>query len=144
MSESCRADTETGNGRMNGHLLETLIMMCLQLPWHLSGALQWEVYSLYSIYSICADVHVWFLLECNSQHYSMTCFFCVYLWICALLCLCVYVCKHCHLSGAAVFPGQLCPAGHQITSIYYTDRLTQWTKIIPLHHSLSLSVCAIF
>lgn len=71
-------------------------------------------------------------------------FLCVPVNLHALHCLCVYMCVHCHLSGAAVFTGQLCPAGHQITSIYYTDRLTQWTKIIPLHHSLSLSVCAIF
>lgn len=30
------------------------------------------------------------------------------------------------------------PAGHQITAVYYTNRLTQWTTIIPFHHSLSL------
>lgn len=39
--------------------------------------------------------------------------------------LCVYICVSSHLSGSAVFPGQLCPAGHQITAVYYTDRLTQ-------------------
>lgn len=32
------------------------------------------------------------------------------------------------------------PADHQITAVYYTNRLTQWTTIIPFNHSLSLSL----
>lgn len=59
---------------------------------------------------------------------------CVWLYRpCMLMCVYVWLCTFCHLSVGAVFP----QTGHQITAVYYTDRLTHWTIIIPLNHFLS-------
>lgn len=87
--------------------------------------------------TLCSCAHCLFSAWLQTWAFLSVCvFLCVpvnldalYVYVCVSLC--------CHLSGGAVFPRQPSPAGHQITAVYYTDRLTHWTIIIPLNHSLS-------
>lgn len=100
----------------------------------------------YQQFSIFTHVHDYFLLQCKNDlffHYpwNTVLFMCAYICVCVCLCVCVW---SSHLSGGEVVAGQLHPAGHQIMPIYYTDRLTQWTKVIPCHHCLFLCLCHLF
>lgn len=74
------------------------------------------------------------LFFCVCVNLHALCMFTVGVYICVSMCVLPSV-RRCRR-----FPGRSRPAGHQITAVYYADRLTHWTMIIPLNHSLSLSL----
>lgn len=112
-----------------------------------SEASKWfDVYIMlffYYQFSIFTHVHDYFLLLSKNDLFSIIpkTQYCLCVNTSVYVCVCVL---SSHLSGGEVFPGQLHPAGHQIMPIYYTDRLTQWTEVIPCHHCLFLCLCHLF